>query len=52
MTEHEAKRVIREDPGGNISARIEAINVALAVLGRTATMGEIYRWAEGKEDET
>ena len=46
MTEEQAKRVIREDPGGDISARIEAIHVALSVLGQTATMGEIYQWAE------
>ena len=46
MTEEQAKQVIRDDPGGNIVARIEAINVALSVLGQTATMGEIFKWAE------
>lgn len=52
MTEQEAKKVIREDPGGNITNRIEAINVALSILGQTATMGEIYKWAEeGKQNE-
>ena len=52
MTEQEAKKVIREDPGGNITNRIEAITVALSTLGQTATMGEIYKWAEeGNQNE-
>lgn len=49
MTEQEAKKVIREDPGGNITNRIEAINVAVRILGQKATMREIYAWA-GEEN--
>lgn len=51
MTEEEAKEVIRDDPGGDSISRIEAIHVALRVLGQTATMGEIYRWAERNDDD-
>lgn len=50
MTEQEAKKVIREDPGGNITNRIEAINVALSILGQKATIREIYAW-EGEETD-
>ena len=51
MTEEEAKEVSRDDPGGDSISRIEAIHVALRVLGQTATMGEIYRWAERNDDD-
>ena len=46
MTEAEAKRVIREDPEGNIIRRLEAIEVAEAVLGEDCTMESVWRWAE------
>lgn len=47
MTEEEAKRIILDDPEGNIIKRMEAIAVARSVLGEDCTMGEIWRWAEG-----
>ena len=51
MNIEEAKRIIREDtPDGNIAARLEAINIALRVLGKSASMKEIFAWAERHED--
>ena len=47
MTEEEAKRIILEDPHGNIIKRMEAIAVAKEVLGEDCTMKEIWEWAEG-----
>lgn len=46
MTEAEAKAVIRDDPEGNIAKRIEAIEVAKAVLGEGCTMADIWEWVE------
>lgn len=46
MTEAEAKQVIREDPGGNIWKRIEAIFVAERALGEDCTVTDIMKWAE------
>lgn len=47
MTEQEAKRIINEyGAPANIAQHIEAINVALEVLGEDATMTEIWRWAQ------
>lgn len=46
MTEQEAKEIIRNDPKGDITARLEAINKALEVLGNDATMTDIWKWAE------
>ena len=47
MTEEEAKRIILDDPAGNIIKRMEAIAVARSILGEDCTMKEIWRWAEG-----
>lgn len=47
MSEEEAKRIILEDPHGNIIKRMEAIAVAKNILGENCTMKEIWRWAEG-----
>lgn len=47
MTTEEAKRIILDDPEGNIVKRMEAIAVAKSVLGEDCTMKEIWRWAEG-----
>lgn len=47
MSEEEAKRIILEDPHGNIIKRMEAIAVARSVLGEDCTMKEIWKWAEG-----
>lgn len=50
MTDEEAKRIILEDPDGNIVKRMEAIAVARYYLGENCTMEEIWRWAEGNGD--
>ena len=42
----EAKQVIREDPGGNISLRLRAIEIAEKILGPTMTTGDLHRWAD------
>lgn len=50
MTEAEAKRIISSyGAPANIAQHIEAINTALRVLGKTATMGDILKWAESKD---
>jgi hypothetical protein len=50
MTEAEAKRILTEyGAPANIAQHIEAINVAIRVLGEDATMTEIWRWAEHAE---
>lgn len=47
MTEAEAKKILSEyGAPANIAEHIEAIRVALRVLGEKATMAEIWRWAE------
>ena len=51
MTEAEAKVIIAHDQYGNIAKRLEAIEVAMRVLGEDATMTEIWNWAEGKTEE-
>ena len=51
MTEEEAKRIIRDDPGGNISRRIEAIFVAVKAIGDDCTKADIMKWAEGDNGE-
>ena len=51
MTEAEAKVIIAHDLYGNIAKRLEAIEVAMRVLGEDATMTEIWNWAEGKTEE-
>ena len=46
----EAKRILTEyGAPANIAQHIEAINVALEVLGQDATMEDIWRWAEHAE---
>ena len=47
MTEAEAKRIIVDDPGGNIARRLDALEVAYYILGNDCTMEDIWRWAEG-----
>lgn len=47
ITAEEAKRIILEDPEGNIVKRMEAIAVARSILGENCTMEEIWKWAEG-----
>ena len=51
MTEQEAKAIISSyGAPANIAQHIEAINVALRVLGGKATMAEIWRWAKNDKD--
>ena len=50
MTEQEAKTIISSyGAPANIAQHIEAINVALEVLGEDATMEDVWRWAEHAE---
>ena len=50
MTEAEAKRIISSyGAPANIAQHIEAIRVALEVLGDDATMEDVWRWAEHAE---
>ena len=50
MTEQEAKAIISSyGVPANIAQHIEAIRVALRVLGQDATTGEILKWAESKD---
>ena len=46
MTVKEAKKIIREDPHGNIMQRIEAMMIAEKELGEHYTAGDLYKWAE------
>lgn len=47
MTEAEAKKIIKKNgPPENIVEHIEALRVAVSVLGDNATMKEIWKWAE------
>lgn len=46
MSEEEAKRIILEDPHGNIIKRMEAIAVAKKILGEDCTMKDIWEWAD------
>lgn len=47
MTEEEAKKIIRDDPRGDVIQRLTALAVAEKVLGEDCTMKEIWEWAEG-----
>lgn len=50
MTVEEAKTIIREDaPDGNVRKRIEAIQLAVRVLGEDCTMKEVWEWAENRK---
>jgi hypothetical protein len=52
MTEQEAKKILTEyGAPANIAQHIEAINVAIEVLGEDATMEDIWRWAKQPEKE-
>ena len=52
MTESEAKTIISHDLYGNAASRLEAIEVATRVLGEDCTMADIWKWAEGKTEES
>ena len=47
MTEDEAREIIRHEAYTNVRKHIEAIEVAIRVLGDDATMADIWRWADG-----
>ena len=51
ITAEEAKKIILNDPEGNIIKRMEAIAVARYFLGEDCTMEEIWRWAESESVE-
>ena len=49
MTEAEAKKILTEyGAPANIAQHIEAINVALEVLGEDATMEDVWKWASAE----
>ena len=49
MTEAEAKKILSEyGAPANIAQHIEAINVALEVLGEDATMEDVWKWASAE----
>ncbi len=49
MTEQEAKRIISSYGAPvNIAEHIEAINVALRVLGEDAAMEDVWKWASAE----
>ena len=48
----EAKKIIREQPKGNVAERLEAIQIAVQILGDDADEDMIREWAEhGPEKE-
>ena len=52
MTEAEAKKILSEyGAPANIAQHIEAIQVALRVLGEDATMEDIWRWASDQHSD-
>ena len=49
MTEAEAKKILSEyGAPANIAEHIEAIQVALEVLGKDATMEDVWKWASAE----
>ena len=48
MSEEEAKRIIVNDPQGDVIQRLTALAVAESVLGESCTMKDIWHWAESK----
>lgn len=48
MTEEEAKVVIRTPGYPNVAEVLEAFEVALSVLGKDASLADIYRWADNR----
>lgn len=46
MTEQEAKEIIKNESYTNIRKHLEAIQVAIKVLGENCTMADIWRWAD------
>lgn len=52
MKKEDAKRIIREDPKGNIWERMEAIMIAEKDLGEEYTTADLYRWAEEDDEQS
>ena len=51
MTDAEARAILTSDgPPANIAEHIEAINTAIRALGGSATMAEVWKWAENEKD--
>ena len=51
MTDAEARAILTTYGAPvNIAKHIEAINTAIRALGGSATMAEIWRWAENEKD--
>jgi len=49
MTEQEAKAILTTyGAPANIAQHIEAINIALEVLGEDATMEDVWKWASAE----
>lgn len=51
MTVREAKKILREDPKGDIMKRIEAIFIAERILGEECTTADIMKWAEEDDEQ-
>ena len=52
MTEQEAKTILCSyGPPVNVRTHLEAIDVAVGVLGEDATMEQIWKWAKEKKNE-
>ena len=49
MTEEEAKVVIRTPGYPNVAEVLEAFEVAYEVLGKDASLTDIYRWADNRQ---
>lgn len=52
MTKEEAKKILREDPKGNIWKRMEAILIAEKELGERCTISDVMRWAEEEDEQS
>ena len=52
MTVQDAKKIIREDPSGDILQRLEALEVAKPFLAEKYTAGDLYKWAEDENVES
>lgn len=52
MTEDEAREIILNDPTGNIAQRMDALEVAENVLGEGYTIEQLWKWAEGNDNES
>lgn len=52
MTVQDAKKIIREDPRGDILQRLETLEVAKPFLPENYTAGDLYKWAEDENVES